>query len=77
MLKDKVELPIVNVITGGSTGSAIRLKQVIGRGLRMCEEKTYCLVLAFAEDIERHHPDGDVFAPSIKDRLRKALGRFF
>lgn len=49
-----------------ATESASLLQQIIGRGLRLSDEKENCLVLDYAENIERHCPDGDVFSPTIK-----------
>ena len=49
-----------------ATESASLLQQIIGRGLRLSDEKENCLVLDYAENIERHCPDGDVFNPDIK-----------
>ena len=49
-----------------ATESASLLQQIIGRGLRLSDGKDNCLVLDYAENIERHCPDGDVFNPDIK-----------
>jgi DNA repair protein RadD len=49
-----------------ATESISLLQQIIGRGLRICEGKSDCLVLDYAGNIERHCPDGDVFNPEIK-----------
>jgi len=49
-----------------ATESVGLLQQIIGRGLRLCDGKDDCLVLDYAENIERHCPDGDIFNPSIK-----------
>jgi len=49
-----------------ATESASLLQQIIGRGLRLSNGKDNCLVLDYAENIERHCPDGDVFNPDIK-----------
>ena len=49
-----------------ATESASLLQQIIGRGLRLSDGKENCLVLDYAENIERHCPDGDVFNPDIK-----------
>lgn len=49
-----------------ATESIGLLKQIIGRGLRLHEGKEDCLVLDFADNIERHCPDGDIFDPKIK-----------
>ena len=42
------------------------LQQIIGRGLRLCHDKTDCLLLDYSDNIETHFPDGDIFAPDIK-----------
>ena len=49
-----------------ATESVSLLQQIIGRGLRIDDGKLDCLVLDYAENIERHCPDGDVFNPKIK-----------
>jgi DNA repair protein RadD len=48
-----------------ATESVGLLQQIIGRGLRKSDGKDDCLVLDYAENIERHCPDGDVFNPII------------
>jgi DNA repair protein RadD len=48
-----------------ATESVALLQQIIGRGLRLCDGKRDCLVLDYAENVERHCPDGDVFSPTI------------
>ena len=47
------------------TESVALLQQCIGRGLRLLEGKTECLVLDYAGNIEKHAPDGDIFNPEI------------
>jgi DNA repair protein RadD len=42
------------------------LQQIIGRGLRLHEGKTDCLVLDYTTNLEDHCPDGDLFAPVVK-----------
>ena len=42
------------------------LQQIIGRGLRLHDGKSDCLVLDYAGNIETHCPDGDIFNPQIK-----------
>lgn len=54
------------------TESVGLLQQIIGRGLRLCEGKTECLVLDYTTNLEDHCPDGDLFAPVIK--AKKAAG---
>ena len=49
-----------------ATESVALLQQIIGRGLRIREGKEDCLILDYAENIDRHCPDGDVFNPKIK-----------
>jgi DNA repair protein RadD len=49
-----------------ATESVGLLQQIIGRGLRTAEGKDDCLILDYAENIERHCPDGDIFNPTIK-----------
>jgi DNA repair protein RadD len=53
-----------------ATESVGLLQQIIGRGLRIDDGKTDCLILDYAENIERHCPDGDVFAPKIKVKFK-------
>ncbi len=48
------------------TESVGLLQQVIGRGLRLHDEKTDCLVLDYTSNLEDHCPDGDLFAPAVK-----------
>jgi DNA repair protein RadD len=48
-----------------ATESPGLLQQIIGRGLRLCDNKPDCLVSDYAKNIERHCPDGDVFNPQI------------
>ena len=48
------------------TESVGLLQQIIGRGLRLHDGKQTCLVLDFADNIETHCPDGDLFAPEVK-----------
>ena len=49
-----------------ATESVGLLQQIVGRGLRLCDGKDDCLVLDYAENIERHCPDGDIFNPIIE-----------
>lgn len=49
-----------------ATESASLLQQIIGRGLRLDEGKEHCLILDYAQNLERHCPDGDVFNPHIR-----------
>lgn len=53
-----------------ATESAALLQQIVGRGLRLDDDKVDCLIMDFAENIDRHFPDGDIFAPEIKVRRK-------
>ena len=48
------------------TESVGLLQQIIGRGLRLHDDKRDCLVLDYTDNIETHCPDGDLFAPEVK-----------
>jgi DNA repair protein RadD len=61
------DAPHVDVIAMlRATESVGLLQQIIGRGLRVDEGKENCLILDYAENIERHCPDGDIFTPTVK-----------
>lgn len=49
-----------------ATESVGLLQQIIGRGLRLSDGKANCLVLDYAQNIDRHCPDGDIFSPEVK-----------
>lgn len=53
-----------------ATESVGLLQQIIGRGLRISDNKTDCLVSDYGENIDRHCPDGDLFNPEIKARFK-------
>lgn len=59
-----------------ATESVGLLQQIIGRGLRLSPEteKRDCLLLDYAENLERHCPDGDVFSPKIVTKKPKGEG---
>lgn len=50
------------------------LQQIIGRGLRLFDGKDYVLILDYAENIESHCPDGDIFAPEVKASMGGSSG---
>lgn len=52
-----------------ATESVALLQQIIGRGLRIEDGKDDCLILDYAENIERHCQGGDVFDPTITARV--------
>jgi DNA repair protein RadD len=55
-----------------ATESVALMQQIIGRGLRLCDTKKDCLVLDYAQNVERHCPDGDIFNPEIKSGFTKS-----
>lgn len=54
-----------------STESASLLQQIIGRGMRLHPQKTDCLILDYAENIERHQLESDLFTPIIQAKHGK------
>jgi DNA repair protein RadD len=55
-----------------ATESVGLLQQIIGRGLRLASGKIDCLLLDYAENIERHCPDGDLFKPEVRVSMKGA-----
>jgi DNA repair protein RadD len=53
-----------------ATESVGLMQQIIGRGLRLCDDKKDCLVLDYAENIDRHCPDDDIFMPVIESTVK-------
>lgn len=51
-----------------ATESVGLLQQIVGRGLRLSPGKENCLVLDYAQNIDRHCPDGDIFDPEVRVR---------
>lgn len=49
-----------------ATESASLFQQIIGRGLRLHDDKEFVLILDYAENIERHSLQSDIFTPEIK-----------
>ncbi|MNQ24562.1 type I restriction enzyme EcoKI subunit R [compost metagenome] len=67
------DAPHVDVIAlFRKTESAQLLQQIIGRGLRLFPDKKDVLLLDYAENIDDHFPDGDIFSPEIKAAYRSA-----
>lgn len=54
-----------------ATESASLFQQMIGRGLRLHPDKTDCLILDYAENIDRHGLQEDIFTPNIKAAKEK------
>ena len=63
---DAVHVDVIAILR--HTESVSLLQQIIGRGMRLDDGKEDCLVLDYAQNIEKHCPDGDIFAPEIKAR---------
>jgi DNA repair protein RadD len=60
------DAPHVDVIAVlRATESASLFQQIIGRGLRLHEDKKNCLILDYAENIARHNLEDDLFSPTI------------
>lgn len=53
------------------TESAALWSQIVGRGLRLDEGKTECLVLDYTDNVDFHFPDGDIFDPNIEAKKAK------
>lgn len=49
-----------------ATESAALLQQIMGRAWRLHPDKPESILLDYAENVERHFPDGDIYAPVIK-----------
>ncbi len=61
------DAPHVDVIAlMRATESVGLLQQMIGRGLRIYKGKNDCLIMDYAQNIERHCPDGNIFNPQVK-----------
>lgn len=57
-----------------ATESVSLLQQIMGRGMRLYDGKTECVVLDYAGNIEKHCPSGDLYAPQIKAAYQGAGG---
>lgn len=56
------------------TESVGLLQQIIGRGLRLSPGKRDCLILDYTDNLDTHCPDGDLFAPVIKAKIKAEGG---
>ncbi len=66
-----VNFPHVDVIAVlRATESAGLLQQIIGRELRLHPDKEFALLLDYAENIERHKLQTDIFTPEITARVK-------
>ena len=57
-----------------ATESPGLFQQIIGRGLRLYEGKENCLLLDYAQNIDRHSLHDDLFTPEIKTSKAKEKG---
>lgn len=57
-----------------ATESPGLLQQIIGRGLRLADGKDDVLILDYAENIERHGLENDIFTPEIKTNRKPCEG---
>lgn len=48
------------------TESAALLQQILGRAWRLDDVKPKCYLLDYANNVEKHFPDGDIYNPEIK-----------
>lgn len=55
-----------------ATESPALFQQIVGRGLRLHDDKATCLVLDYAENIERHELEDDMFLPKIKTSIKSS-----
>jgi DNA repair protein RadD len=70
------DAPHVDVIAMlRATESPGLLQQIIGRGLRLDEGKENCLILDYAQNLERHSPDGNIFSPTIRPMGKQSVGQ--
>lgn len=56
------------------TESVGLLQQIIGRGLRLSHGKHDCLILDYTDNLDTHTPDGDLFAPVVRAKLKSEGG---
>jgi len=61
---DATHVSVIAVLR--ATESPGLLQQIIGRGLRVDESKADCLILDYADNIDRHGLAGDLFKPVIR-----------
>jgi DNA repair protein RadD len=57
-----------------ATESVSLLQQIMGRGMRLFDGKAECVVLDYAGNIDKHMPDGDLYAPQIKAAYQSSGG---
>ena len=57
-----------------ATESVSLLQQIMGRGMRLFDGKTECVVFDYAGNFEKHCPDGDLYAPQVKAAYQSGGG---
>lgn len=57
-----------------ATESVSLLQQIMGRGMRLHDGKHDCLVIDYANNLERHCPDGDLYKPEVKAKFKGTGG---
>ena len=56
------------------TESAALFQQIMGRAWRIDPDKRNALLLDYAGNVDNHFPDGDLYKPVIKARIKKESG---
>ena len=69
---DAVHVDLIAILR--ATESPGLLQQIIGRGLRLADGKEDVLILDYAENIERHGLENDIFTPEIKTNRKPGEG---
>lgn len=57
-----------------ATESISLLQQIMGRGMRLFNDKKVCTILDYAGNIEKHMPDGDLYKPEVKAKFKGGTG---
>jgi len=57
-----------------ATESISLLQQIMGRGMRLYEGKPVCTILDYAGNIEKHMPEGDLYKPGVRAKMKNADG---
>ena len=69
---DAPHVDIVSILR--ATESAALFQQIIGRGARLSDNKDHFLILDYAENIDRHSLQSDIFTPEIQARKKAEAG---
>lgn len=57
-----------------ATESISLLQQIMGRGMRLYEGKRECIILDYAGNIEKHMPEGDLYKPEVRAKMKNSDG---